>query len=332
MEAPDVRLLFGPMLLGVFANMILYGILIVQTYYYYQTFKRDAQWIKYLVLYLFIVETVNTGCDIAIMYEPLINNFGKPEATTFFPAFFASQPIIFVSVSMPIQIFFAWRIKLLTKSTLLAAIVTILAVVSFGAGVYTTALIIKFKEFSRKPELNTPALVWFLTACVADLLITAVLVMALTRRKTGFIATDDILSRIIRTTFHTGIITALFAIGDILCFMILPHVAVNFFWDLSLTKIYSNFLLSNLNSRTDLQAFVGFRSQLLNRTGPPPTVNPRTNKGAPSQEERGGPMHALDSCSYELEDKENVQYGIAISKVVETRHDSDPESLIPATQ
>lgn len=36
---PDVRLSFGPMLIGVFLNMILYGILIVQTYHYYLTYK-----------------------------------------------------------------------------------------------------------------------------------------------------------------------------------------------------------------------------------------------------------------------------------------------------
>jgi len=40
-------------------------------------------------------------------------------------------------------------------------------------------MIIKVQEFSRKPELHWPALVWFISACVADVLITAVLVMVL---------------------------------------------------------------------------------------------------------------------------------------------------------
>jgi hypothetical protein len=30
------------------------------------------------VLYLFIAETVNTGLDMAIVYEPLVIRFGKP--------------------------------------------------------------------------------------------------------------------------------------------------------------------------------------------------------------------------------------------------------------
>lgn len=55
-------------------------------------YRRDAPWIRYLVrihsaallksaevpqvLYLFLVETINTGCDIAMMYQPLIMEYG----------------------------------------------------------------------------------------------------------------------------------------------------------------------------------------------------------------------------------------------------------------
>lgn len=41
--APNVTLIFGPMLIGVFFNMILYGILIVQTYHYYLSYKGHVQ-------------------------------------------------------------------------------------------------------------------------------------------------------------------------------------------------------------------------------------------------------------------------------------------------
>lgn len=44
---------------------------------------------------------------------------------------------------------------------------------------WTAYDIVEIKLFSRKPELHTPALLWFLTACAADILITVVLVFAL---------------------------------------------------------------------------------------------------------------------------------------------------------
>lgn len=48
-----------------------------------------------------------------------------------------------------------------------------------AGGVWTTVLIIKVKLFARKPELHWSALVWFLSACIADILITVALVITL---------------------------------------------------------------------------------------------------------------------------------------------------------
>lgn len=48
-----------------------------------------------------------------------------------------------------------------------------------AGGIWTTVKIIMIKSFSRKPELHWSALVWFLSACVADVLITLTLVFNL---------------------------------------------------------------------------------------------------------------------------------------------------------
>ncbi|EDR08944.1 uncharacterized protein LACBIDRAFT_296562 [Laccaria bicolor S238N-H82] len=294
---PDVRLSFGPMLIGVFLNMILYGILIVQ------------------VVYVFFMETLNTGCNMAMMYQPLIQNFGRPVATTLFPTLFAAgkaslraerksfnlaladeEPITIVAISTPIQLFFAYRIWLLSKNNWLPGVIAFFAVVSLGGGTWTTVLIVKVKVFARKPELHWPALLWFLSAVVSDVMITVVLVITLNKRKTGFTATDDVISKIIRTTVQTGMLTALVAIGDVIFFMTLPvrsanftviqklkyilsrystlpctrlipvisqnfyctdSLPRNFIWDLALTKLYANCLLSTLNARAKLNETSG---------------------------------------------------------------------------
>ncbi|KAF4619711.1 hypothetical protein D9613_004812 [Agrocybe pediades] len=104
------------------------------------------------------------------------------------------------------------------------------------------------------------------------------------------------------------------------------------FWDRFLTKFESNILLSDLNSRKDLQAFVQVRGLPLNRSGPASSTYPRNVKGAPS-DEPDGHMHAFDSATYELDTmrkKDSMKCGIEISKVVESRQVT--ESIIPATQ
>ncbi|KAF8960453.1 hypothetical protein BDZ97DRAFT_1665838 [Flammula alnicola] len=257
---------FGPMLIGTFVNMILYGILVVQAYHYYLTFRKDAPWIKYLVLYLFILETINTGCDMAMMFQPLITEFGTPTLTALPRRKVLPDMCVYcvyitlkrlVAVSTPIQIFFAWRIKLLTKSNILALFIVTLSLVSLVGGSWTTAKIVEIKLFSRKPELHLPALVWFLSACVCDVLITVVLVFTLSKRKTGFVATDDAISKIIRMTVQTGMLTAFFAVGDVVFFM---SEHFNFLWDLSLSKLYANCLLSTLNARLSLQEHSGYHN------------------------------------------------------------------------
>ncbi|KAJ7880414.1 hypothetical protein B0H13DRAFT_2542223 [Mycena leptocephala] len=69
---PDVHLAYGPMLICVFFNMILYGVFVGQALTYYQLYRRDGAWMQFFtrtphVFYLFVVETLNMGFDMAMM-------------------------------------------------------------------------------------------------------------------------------------------------------------------------------------------------------------------------------------------------------------------------
>ncbi|KAJ3994100.1 hypothetical protein F5050DRAFT_576992 [Lentinula boryana] len=247
-----VELMFGPMLIGVFFNMILFGVLLNQMHFYFQTYKSDALWLKCLVAYLFVVETANTVFDMIIIYQPLITQFGTQKAVKYFPTLFMTEPIVVVLVSMPIQCFFAWRITKITKSYIIPAIIVVLALTSATGGFITGIKIVILKLFIKKPELHWSALLWFLPSCVADILITVTLVRSLSKRKTGFGVTNSMIDKIIRMTVQTGMITAICAIGDVACFMALPHTAINFIWDLALAKLYTNCLMSTLNARSAL--------------------------------------------------------------------------------
>jgi hypothetical protein len=157
-----------------------------------------------------------------------------------------------VAISTPVQWFFAGRIYKITKSYLIPGIVVALSLASSAGGFITGIKIAVLKLFIKKPELHWSALLWFLTSCVADLLITGTLVRSLSQRKTGVGATDTMIDKLIRLTVKTGMITAICAIGDVAFFMALPHTGVNFLWDLTLSKLYTNCLMSNLNARSSL--------------------------------------------------------------------------------
>ncbi|KAF7353856.1 MFS domain-containing protein [Mycena venus] len=297
---PNVQLSFGPMLIGVFFNMILYGVLIGQVLTYYQNYRHDAGWMKFFVFALFTVETANTGFDMAFMYQPLIQNYGaKPN---FFPTFFVTEPLCIVLVSTPIQLFFAWRIKSLTKSWWIPIFIAILAIASLTGGVWTAVMIRIVKTFANKPKLHNSALLWFLASCVADVLITVSLVFTLSKRKTGFSGTDSVIDKIIRMTIQTGAITSvLFTRSRISC-LNSPTVPSSlswtsfaswfsltwqyFVWDLALSKLYTNCLMSTLNARQSLnsQSASGGLSEQRRNASHGLVVNPTSPRTARHQD------------------------------------------------
>ncbi|KAJ7033559.1 hypothetical protein C8F04DRAFT_1104310 [Mycena alexandri] len=323
---PNVQLSYGPMIVGVFFNMILYGVLAGQTLSYFQVYKKDATWMRLFVGFLFAVETANTALDMAMMYEPLILNYGRKPV--FFPTVFMTEPLCVVLVSVPVQLFFAWRIHQLTKSLWVPLIISVFGVASFAGGLWTAIRVQMLREFSKKPLLHNSALLWFLAACVADVLITISLVMTLSKKKTGFVATDSVIEKIIRMTIQTGMITALFSILDVVCFMALPHYAVNFVWDLALSKLYSNCLLSTLNARHKLNnashgsTFQQRRSVVLSPA----------RSGSGKQESFFDDAPAGGSVTYGGTVTEghvsDLEYGIHMTKIVERMEDPVPRTVV----
>ncbi|KAG9312690.1 hypothetical protein JVU11DRAFT_7108 [Chiua virens] len=200
------------------------------------------------IAYLFFCETVNTGCDMLIMYEPLISRNGTVEALIYAPIMLASDPTIAVMVSLPVQLFIAWRVKVLNQSIVLPIIIAIFSIASFVGGIATAVFITIIREYANFPKAELWSLIWLVTSAVADIFITGVLVFSLLRRRTGIGATDHLLNRLIRLTIQTGLITAAFAILNFALFMSLRGTW-NFIFDFPLSKLYSNSLLSTLNAR-----------------------------------------------------------------------------------
>jgi len=246
-----IDIVYGPLLIGVFLNCILYGVLVMQVFIYYQTYRRDRTWIRLFVAYLFLAETVNTACDMYLIYQPLVQEFGQVAAVTFFPSFLASSGVITVAISSPVQIFMGWRIRVITGSYKIFALIVAFSTISFSVCIWDMTQVATFKLFSRKDSFIfiLPGIIWFVSSTVADVLITATLVYSLSRRKTGITKSNLSIDRIIRLTIQTGLTTMVFAILDLLLFTLSPNTAISFVWDFALSKLYTNSLLSTLNAR-----------------------------------------------------------------------------------
>ncbi|KAJ6483055.1 hypothetical protein DFH09DRAFT_1292065 [Mycena vulgaris] len=269
----DVHLLYGPLLVGVLFNMILYGVLVAQQLTYLQTSHKNPRWISILVWGVFFVETANTALDIGMIYEPLILHYGALPINL--PTVFITQPICVMLVGFPIQLFFIWRIWNLTGQNVIPFVIFVFSLVALGGGLWTTVRIPSFAEFRRIPLLHTSATVWLIGSAGTDLCIAFSLAIALKRMKTGFAATDTVVDKIIRMTVQTGMLTALFSILDVVSFLTIASTTVNFMWNIPISKLYSNCLMSTLNARQAWNKNLGDHVPSLGRQQPAVLSAPR---------------------------------------------------------
>jgi len=247
--ASELQLLFGPMLIGVVLNTTLYGVLLVQMLMYYQRYKRDRTWFRYLALYLLIAETANVVFDIGLIYEPLITRYGTIMAQEISTLLLRPDAAMTVAISTPVQLFVAWRVLVLTERYLWPILIALTSLISFGGGLSVTIMVSRHPDYAAFKSFNPFVITWLSASAACDVILSVALIYSLYTRKTGVGSSDRHVDRIIRLTLQTGSITAVTALLDLLVFLFTPGTTLQFIWDFPLSKLYSNALFSTLNSR-----------------------------------------------------------------------------------
>ncbi|EKM82089.1 hypothetical protein AGABI1DRAFT_105441 [Agaricus bisporus var. burnettii JB137-S8] len=238
----------GSILIGTVINILLFGIMIAQVYIYYTSYRRDTLFLKLYVLALFLVDTINTVFNIVYIYVCLILHFGDGDYLTVTNWQFATGPALTGVISLMVQLFFAWRIHMLTRNWFLVSIVSILSLASAICAFLTTYEVTIVPQFVRFQEFKGIPTGWLASAVAADITITTILVWHLRRRKTGFKKSDLIVDRIIRMTVQTGLATSVIAAVDLALYLGSPS-GIHLLFNFTLCKFYSNSLMSSLNSR-----------------------------------------------------------------------------------
>ncbi|KAH9841080.1 uncharacterized protein C8Q71DRAFT_890783 [Rhodofomes roseus] len=242
----------GPAFIGIFINVMLYGAMLTQTFFYYSTYKTDPRWMKIYVCVLFLADTVNTIFNCAWIYGVLINNFGNEEALGVGNWLFQTDQAMTGIISMQVQFFYAWRINRLTGNKLLVASVLIPSVVGGLSGIGTAIGVGILPQLAGLQRLTVVVSLWLAGSAIADVTIACVLTWHLKKQRTGFQFTDTMVTRMIQLIMSNGALTAVFAVSDLIAYLASTkgyHLIFNY----SLAKLYGNSAMSSLNARALLK-------------------------------------------------------------------------------
>lgn len=241
-------LILGPILMGTMMNVLLMGVMIVQCYVYFERYKGDKPWIKATVGFLLLLDALSSSFGMAMTYNYLVTNFGNVNAIQVTNTGIDPYPLLTGITALVVQSFFAWRIQVLTKSKLLAAIIAALSIVQMLASLGTMIGGLIVKEFVKLKQIKQISLIWLFGSVVTDAIITLSLVQFLRNKKTGFPSTDHLTSKIIRSTVQTGLLTTTVALGVVIAYLV-SDSTMHLAFGLPLSKLYTNTLLSSLNAR-----------------------------------------------------------------------------------
>ncbi|KAH9035703.1 hypothetical protein EDB84DRAFT_1561132 [Lactarius hengduanensis] len=246
---PNLAEITAPMILGALWNWTLYGVLVVQTYVYSYNFPGDRTLLKLLVYSVFLVETVQTALTGADLYYWFGSGFGHLDHLTVHLSGF-DVPIIGSIVSLTVQVFFVYRIWVLSGRSSRLSVPTHLSLAAFYGGVYAYS----HNKFLNVRLTKTLALIWLSGNAMADILIAGSLLFHLgRRRREGGQFSDHALSKLVRLTIETNVLTTTVGIVSLLMIAIYPDKRWFTCPTAILGKLYSNTFLVSLNNRISLR-------------------------------------------------------------------------------
>ncbi|KAF8226286.1 hypothetical protein L208DRAFT_1367155 [Tricholoma matsutake] len=243
----------GVMLIGLFFNTYLYGLVTYQFLVYKSTKFNDPMWIKTVVAVLFFVDTIHSAVAVYAGWEMCVTNYDNPASLAYvswtipFTACATSVASIFT------QYFLGHRVYLLTKSKPLVGVIGMLSLLGFIFGLYAGIRSGIIHEIAHFAILKPFVICWLGFQTSADLLITCSLTFVLSRSRTGFHKTDTIINRLIRGAIQTGLFASMFALADLFSFVLHGNTNLYAMFAFPIGRIYTNTLLDTLNSRKEFK-------------------------------------------------------------------------------
>ncbi|SJK98196.1 uncharacterized protein ARMOST_01457 [Armillaria ostoyae] len=226
-----IEQLSGPEIVGYLLHWGLFGTLSVQLYLYYLAFPNDRQFIKYLVYGIYIVEFVQTMLLTHDAFAMFGYGFGDLDALTDIHLYWLIVPIMSAVTACVGHVFYAYRIFILSKSRSVPAFVICICSISTVAAIITGVYCFQAGNITKLNNRKVS------------------IAVGLMRSKTGFRRTQIMVTKLIRLTIESGLVTAIGALLNLILFFAFRDQIYYSTLALIMPKLYANSVYMVLNSR-----------------------------------------------------------------------------------
>ncbi|TCD63023.1 hypothetical protein EIP91_006086 [Steccherinum ochraceum] len=257
----------GPVLLAHLLNYWLFGILTVQVYLYYIAFPKDRITLKIFTFVAFVVELAQIVIASYDAYRMLANGWGNQAALDDVGLYWVGLPLMTAISGLVWQMFYTWRIHILSESLVLGLPIVLLSVSQLILGMYASLKVhaIHFIPQLRPSIVTTLTEAWLALAIACNCLITCLMFYHLLKAKNVSQSkrTTAFLSRMIMYTVETG--AATMALYLLVLILFKQSKTELYVIPLMMTsKVYSNSLLMMLNARINIEGGRNSRNALVN--------------------------------------------------------------------
>ncbi|KAJ7731354.1 hypothetical protein B0H16DRAFT_203023 [Mycena metata] len=246
----------GPLLLAFSLHWALFAVLTVQLYLYYQAFPNDRVFTKGLVYTVYCLSLVSVILSTIDAFSTFGYGFGDPSALNTAHFAWLVGPVFTGMVACIVQSFYAFRLYRLCNSRIVPAILVFAALglcaigISDGVSDHKASRTNLAKLKFNFPAIATITTVLFLVGtALVDITIAGCMTYYLTKNDTGFRRTHALVTKLIRLSIETGVITALVVILILALFFGVPGKAYYVVPGSSISTVYANTLFAVLNSR-----------------------------------------------------------------------------------
>ncbi|KAJ7775454.1 hypothetical protein B0H16DRAFT_1684378 [Mycena metata] len=245
-------IILGALLVGTWANSVLYTVEVIQGVYYYRHFKRDNWKLKLLVSSAIAIDSVSMIANYASVYLYTITHWGN---LAYLENQYWPDPLyVFATgvVAALAQSFLTVRYWLLTKNKFITLTLFAFITVAAGGAFASGGALAIFPQYKDRAKATIPATTWLVSAAVTDISIASALLWEFSKLKSSFKETKslrDRLDRLVAQTIQTGAAGATVALAVLIVFLVNKESNVPAGIAYILGRVYCLTMLANLNVR-----------------------------------------------------------------------------------